>query len=133
MKTANGKNFGTIFLALGPLILLGVVIGLFLSGGPTKIFQTNLPAVEQLHVLRHTLQKDEIKLEVINSGPDPVTIAQVMVRGAFWYHEITPKRNLNPLEKAEVIIPYPWNVGEPIGILLVTSTGLTFGYEIEVA
>jgi zinc transporter ZupT len=133
MKTANGKNFGTIFLALGPLMLLGLVIGLFLSGGPTKIFQTNLPAVEQLHVLRHTLHKDEIKLEVINSGPDPVTIAQVMVRGAFWYHEITPKRNLNPLEKAEVVIPYPWNVGEPIGILLLTSTGLTFDYEIEVA
>jgi zinc transporter ZupT len=133
MQTANGKNLRTIFFALGPLVLLGLVIGLFLSGGPTRIFQTNLPAVEQLHVLRHTLQKDEIHLEVINSGPDPVTIAQVMVRGAFWYHEITPKRDLNPLEKADVVIPYPWNVGEPIEILLVTSTGLTFGYEIEVA
>jgi len=133
MKTANGENLRTIVLALGPLVLLGVVIGLFLSGGPTKIFQTDLPPVEQLHVLRHTLQKDEIKLEVINSGPDPVTIAQVMVRGAFWYHEITPKRNLNPLEKADVVIPYPWNVGEPIEILLVTSTGLTFDYGIEVA
>ena len=133
MKTANGNNFGTILLALGPLVLLGLVIGLFLSGGPTKIFQTNLPAVEDLHVLRHTLQEDEITLEVMNSGPDPITIAQVMVRGAFWYHEVVPKRNLNPLEKAEVIIPYPWNIGEPVDILLLTSTGLAFDYGIEVA
>ena len=86
----KGMDFKTIALALGPLVLLGLVIGLFLSGGPTKIFQTNLPAVEDLHVLRHTLYKDEIKLEVMNSGPDPVTIAQVMVRGAPRYIRTKP-------------------------------------------
>ena len=30
-------------------------------------------------------------------------------------------------------IPYPWNLGEPIEIALLTSTGLTFEYGIEVA
>ncbi len=122
-----------ISLALGPLVLLGLMIGAFLSGGPTKIFQSDLPAVEELHVLRHALAKDEITLEVINAGPDPVTIAQVMVRGAFWYHEISPQRTLDPLKRAQVLIPYPWNVGEPVEILLVTSTGVTFDYGIDVA
>ena len=56
-----------------------------------------------------------------------------MVRGAFWYHEVSPKRELQPLETARISIPFPWNIGEPIAILILSSTGLTFEYEIEVA
>jgi zinc transporter, ZIP family len=69
----------------------------------------------------------------VNSGPDPSTIAQVMVRGAFWYHEVTPERKLGPLDTARVSIPCPWNAGEPVAIQLLTSTGLTFDYEVPVA
>ncbi len=132
-KEKNSSLTTQLFFALIPLILLAGVIYVLLSGGPTKIFQTDIPPIEKLHVLRHTLEKDTILLDCINSGPDAVTIAQVMVRGAFWYHEISPKRTLNPLETARVLIPYPWNPGEPVGIVLLTSTGLTFDYEIEVA
>jgi len=134
MTNEKNKNSVTkLSLALIPLLLLGGVVYILLSGGPTKIFQIDLPPVEKLHVLRHTLEEDTILLDCINAGPDPITIAQVMVRGAFWYHEVYPKRTLNPLETAHVIIPYPWNIGEPIEILFLTSTGLTFDYEIEVA
>ncbi len=129
----NNNPIKTIALALFPLILLAAVIYSFLWGGPTKIFQTDLPAIEEIHVLRHTLKDDLIRLDVVNSGPDPVTIAQVMVRGAFWNHDVTPKRKLNPLQRATVNIPFPWNLGEPIEIILLTSTGLPIGYEIEVA
>ena len=65
--------------------------------------------------------------------PDPTTIAQVIVRGAFWFHEVTPSRVLEPLDTARVTIPFPWNLGEPVEIALLTSTGLTFDYGIEVA
>ena len=123
----------SLLKALIPLLLLGVVVYSFLSGGPTKMFQNENPPVEIIHVLRHTLSDDLIELEVVNSGTDSVYIAQVMVRGAFWNHKVVPGRQLDSLETASVIIPFPWNAGEPIEILLVTSTGLTFDYEIEVA
>jgi len=123
----------SIILAVFPLILLVAIVSSFLSGGPTKIFQTEIPPVEDLHVMRHTLKTDLISLDVMNTGTDPVTIAQVMVRGAFWNHDVTPKRSLDPLESARVNIPFPWNVGEPVEIVLLTSTGVPFDYEIEVA
>jgi len=122
-----------IFQALMPLFLLGGVVALLLTGGPTKFLESDLPPIEEVHILRHSLEEDVITLDVINSGPDPVTIAQVMVRGAFWYHEMLPKRELNPLESAKIIIPFPWNEGEPVAIGLLSSTGLVFDYEIEVA
>jgi len=92
-----------------------------------------LPPVERVDVMRHVLTPDLIRLDVVNSGPDPTTIAQVMVRGAFWFHEIAPARELQPLDKARISIPFPWNEGEPVEIVLLTSNGVTFDYEIEVA
>jgi ZIP family zinc transporter len=129
----KGITAATLLLALVPLILLGGVVYVLLTAGPDRLFNTGLPAVEDLHVSRHVLAEDVIHLDVINSGPDPVTIAQVMVRGAFWYHEVEPERKIEPLHTARVSIPFPWNFGEPVEIGLLTSTGLVFDYEIEVA
>ncbi len=123
----------TITYGLIPLILLGVVIYILFREGPLAIFQNDLPPVEELHVLRHSLADDVIYLDIVNSGPDPCTLAQVMVRGAFWQHGVSPSRTLKPLEKARVTIPFPWNLGEPVEINLLSSTGLSFVYEIEVA
>jgi len=132
-KNYRNQPLKTLIFGLVPLLLLGLVVYSFLSGGPTKIFQSDVPPVEDIHVLRHTLNNDVIILDIVNSGTDPVTIAQVMVRGAFWYHEVTPTRQFNPLKTARVIIPFPWNVGELVDITLLTSSGITFDYEIEIA
>lgn len=124
---------GAWLLALIPLVLLAGVVAFLLRGGATEMFGTDLPEVEDVSVLRHTLQPDVIHLDVINAGPDPTTIAQVMVRGAFWYHEVEPRRTLEPLDRARVTIPFPWNDGEPVEIVMLTRNGVTFDYEIEVA
>lgn len=123
----------TAGMALVPLALLGIMVYILMSSGPSALFRTSLPPHEELHVLRHTLTSDSIVLDVVNAGPDPSTIAQVMVRGAFWQHRVEPSRTLRHLQTARVLIPFPWNQGEPVEITLLTSTGLTFGYEIEVA
>ncbi len=134
MTKQEGKlSMATIVYALVPLLLLGIVIFALFRKGPLAIFQSDLPPVEELHVLRHSLAEDVIYLDIVNSGPDPCTLAQVMVRGAFWQHGVSPKRTLKPLERARVTIPFPWNLGEPVEINLLSSTGLTFVYEIEVA
>jgi zinc transporter ZupT len=127
------RSASQLAAALVPTALLAGVVYLMLTAGPSGLFATTLPPVEQLHVLRHVLTPDAIHLDVVNSGVDPSTIAQVIVRGAFWHHDVTPRRELKPLETARVTIPYPWNAGEPVEIALLTSTGLTFDYEIAVA
>lgn len=129
----RGISAGAAILALIPLVLLVGLVAWLFSDGAEGLFATDLPPIEAIEVLRHVLDEDVIHLDVVNSGPDPTTIAQVMVRGAFWYHEVIPTRELKPLQTARVTIPFPWNEGEPIEVVLLTSTGLTFDYEIEVA
>jgi zinc transporter ZupT len=124
---------GVVILAVIPLALLGGLLAWLFSDGAEGLFATDLPPVEVIEVMRHVLTEDVIHLDVVNSGSDPTTIAQAMVRGAFWYHEVTPARELQPLQTARVTIPFPWNEGEPVEVVLLTSTGLTFGHEIEVA
>ncbi len=132
-ETRSNRWIATVALAAAPLAVLGIVVYAMVSGGPSAIFRTNLPPVEKLHVMRHSLAPDVMRLDVVNAGPDPSTIAQVIVRGAFWTHEVHPSRTLEPLDTARVTIPFPWNDGEPVEIALLTSTGLTFPYTIEVA
>ena len=119
--------------ALLPVGLLVAGLYFLVSIGPQKLFDSSMPPVESLHVMRHHLAADRIRLEVMNAGADDSTIAQVMVRGAFWNHSVEPGRTLKPLSSARVEIPFPWNHGEPIAITLLTASGLTFEHEIEVA
>ena len=70
---------------------------------------------------------------MINGGPDPVTIAQVTVDDAYWLHTIRPDNVLGRLETATIDLAYPWVSGEPLPINLITSTGVTFPAEVEVA
>jgi zinc transporter ZupT len=55
------------------------------------------------------------------------------VDDAYWNHTIEPSSTLERLEQAVVDIPYPWVEGEPLPIVLITSTGVTFVAEVDVA
>lgn len=121
-------------LALLPLlILIGLVI-VFIRANPLAYFSGAFPPLEELSIQRVTFpEKGKIQLEVINAGPDPVHIAQVLVDDAYWQHIITPDNTLERLERATIQLDYPWVDGEPLPIVLITSTGVTFATEVEVA
>ena len=116
-----------------PLILLAVLSVFVIKGGTLSRLARGLPPVEELSVNRVQLTPGHIILDVVNGGPDPVTVAQVMVDEAYWAHTITPERKVDRLGRARIDIPYPWVEGEPHQIKLVTSTGVTFDHEILVA
>lgn len=122
-----------VLLGLGPVALLAVFVALFLRYGPLGIFETAFPPVEKLTIDRVTLRPGEIVLAVTNGGPQPVTVAQVMVDDAYWRHAITPDRTVPRLGRATVTIPYAWVEGEPHRITLLTETGLAIEHEIAVA
>ena len=124
------KNWLWFFL---PLVLLGVLALIVIKGGTLSRLARGLPPVEELSFDRVHMTPGHIIVDVVNGGPDPVTVAQVMVDEAYWSHTITPERLVGRLGRARIDIPYPWVEGEPHQIKLVTSTGVTFDHEILVA
>lgn len=116
-----------------PLVLLAGLALLVAKGGVLTTLQRGYPPVEELSVDRVRLAPGEIVLEIVNGGPDPVTVAQVMVDEAFWTFTIRPGATVDRLGRATIDIPYPWIEGEPHHVKLVTSNGITFDHEIAVA
>jgi zinc transporter ZupT len=134
-KTATTANkLPGWVLGIIPLALLVLMIIAFLTLNPLASFTGAFPPLEALSVQRVTFpEPGQIRLEVINGGPDPVTIAQVLVDDAYWQFEITPGNELGRLEIATIDLMYPWVDGEPLPIVLITATGVTFEAEVDVA
>ena len=122
------------FKGLAPLLLLAGLVALFLRVGPLGVFQQNFPPVEELTIERIRLpQFGVMEVQVVNGGPEPVTVAQVMVDDANWVHSLNGSRTIERLQSRTITIPYPWVEGEPHTVALVSSTGLTFTGEVAVA
>jgi zinc transporter ZupT len=123
-----------LFFALGPLVLLALLVFALLKVGPLGVFRATFPPIEELTIERVTLPKPgEMVVHVVNGGPEAVTVAQVLVDDASWLHYIDGDRTLGRLDRRTIRIPYPWVEGEPHVVRLITSTGLTFDTTIEVA
>jgi len=123
----------TPLVALVPLLLLAGLLATLKAFDPTRTFRAAFPPIEELTVQRVVLRPHEIVVHVVNGGPEPVTLAQVLVDDAFWDHSIAPGRTLPRFGRATVSIPYPWVEGELHRVKLLTSTGLSFEKEIPVA
>jgi zinc transporter, ZIP family len=116
-----------------PLFLLGLLSLLVARGGLLSALRGDLPPIEELTVDRVRLSPGRITLDVVNGGPDPVTVAQLMVDEAYWTFTIDPGPTLGRLGRATIETPYPWVEGEPHHLKLVTSNGVTFDHEIPIA
>jgi zinc transporter ZupT len=133
-QTARSGKVPLWFKGLAPLVLLAVFVAVFLKLGPVGVFQQSFPPVEQLTIERIRLPEHGVmEVAVVNGGPEPVTVAQVMVDDANWVHRVNGSRTIDRLERRTITIPYPWVEGEPHVVALVSSTGLTFTGEVAVA
>ncbi len=120
-------------LALLPLVLLGALLAWIVASRPGETLSRGGPPVEDVAFQRVELLPGGFDVSIVNDGPDPVTIAQVMVDEAYWSFDQEPAGALRHLRRARLHIPYPWVQGEAHEIKLVTSTGMTFDHVIEVA
>jgi zinc transporter ZupT len=120
-------------LALLPLVLVAGLVWLVLAQDPAANLRGELPPIEELAFQRVELDRGGIVATVINDGPDPVTIAQVMVDDAYWTFTQEPTGPLGHLDHVRLSIPYPWVENETHAIRLITSSGITFDHEIAVA
>lgn len=132
-RASARKGWTTWLLALVPLILLGGLLAWIVNSDIDATLRGDAPPIEEIVVQGVVLEPGMIDVSVINDGPDPVIIAQVLVDEAYWRFDQHPEGALDHLDRATITIPYPWVEGEAHEITLLTATGATFGHEIEVA
>src|SRR5688500_6790903 len=72
-------------MGLLPLVLLGILVAVFLRFGPIGVFRAAFPPVEQLTIERVTFPTESsLRMHLVNGGPEPVTVAQVLIDEAYW-------------------------------------------------
>lgn len=129
----SGLSGAAWLLALVPLILLGLLLTYLVvtGGGLTELAG---PPVEQVSIQRITLPEPGIiQVEVVNDGPQTVTIPQVLVDDAYFYFTADPSTTIPRLGRATYTINYPWVEDETHAVVLITSIGTTFAAEIGAA
>ena len=68
-----------------------------------------------------------------NTGPDPVSVAQVAVADAFVTFDEESAGEIGRLESKTITLDYPWQEGSPYSISILTSTGATIDHTIDAA
>ena len=117
-----------------PLLLLAALLAIFARIGPIGVFRAAFPPIEELTFERVAFPEPGlIHVSLVNGGPEPVTVSQVIVDDAYWEHTVTPDRLVDRLDDVSIEIPYPWVDGDPLVITVVSSTGVTFTQEVAVA
>ncbi len=132
---ASGSATRTVpwLYAIVPIGLLLLTLAAIVVTG-AGLRDNGAPPIETLAVQRIWLPaQDEIKLSVINDGPDPITIAQVIVDDAYWPFTMDGDSTLGRRESATLTIPYPWIEGETHAVTMLSSTGVAFPADIPVA
>ena len=135
MRPSQTSSTVSVWLiAMLPLVLLAGLVGFIVWSGPAEAIRgDDYPPVEELTFQRVRLGDEGIIATVLNDGPDAVTIAQVQVDDAYWAFSADPGTELGHLGRAVLTIPYPWVQGDTHVVRIVTSSGVTFDYEVAVA
>ncbi|MGH7664401.1 MAG: ZIP family metal transporter [Gemmatimonadaceae bacterium] len=121
-------------LGVVPLVLLALLVFAFLRVGPAGVLRRGFPPVEELTIERVSFPREgALRIDVVNGGPEAVTVAQLLIDDASWVHTIDGDRTIGRLESRTITAPYPWVEGEPLAITLMTSTGVTFTHDVAVA
>lgn len=124
------RALGWSFLSLS---LIGGMFFLFLRHGLLGVLRADVPPVERLVIPRVIFTPEHIELRVFNDGPEPVTVAQVVVNKALWRFTMIPKTTLLPLHSGRVDLFYPWTEGYPLSFKLISRSGIVAEKEVGVA
>jgi zinc transporter ZupT len=129
------RSFATakiIAIALVPLVVLaGMVAFIFGPGHQFLGVGTPLP---EISIERIEFQEGgKIIAFIRNTGPIDVTVAQADVNDRIQQAAIEPGKDLSRFAEAKVIIPFPWNEGEPYEVGVTSSDGTRFSKAVEAA
>lgn len=133
--TLGGFGLGAAALAALPLLLLAAMVYVFAAWGSALVGPAPVPpdALGKLDIERVIFRPGEIGVQVVNSGPGELTVAQVLVNEAIWSFAISPDATIPRLGRATISIPFPWLEGEPHSVRLITANGLVFKKDVAIA
>src|SRR5918996_2196843 len=121
-----------VAVALVPLVVLTAMIA-FIFGPGQQFLGAGTPLPE-ISIERIEFQEGgKIIAFIRNTGPIDVTIAQADVNYRILPAAIEPSKELPRLVEAKVIIPFPWNEGEPYEIGVTSSDGTRFSKGVNAA
>jgi zinc transporter, ZIP family len=121
-----------VAIALVPLAVLAAMIA-FIFGPGQQFLGTGTPLPE-ISIERIEFQEGgRIIAYIRNTGPIDVTVAQADVNDRILQAAIEPSKELPRLVEAKVIIPFPWNEGEPYEIGVTSSDGTRFSKGVNAA
>jgi ZIP family zinc transporter len=136
LNTNQAKGPSRLSLALSallPLALLAAMVVWLLASGTNLLGTPEIP-VDELSSSRIEFLPNEIQVKVRNTGPDELTITNVLVNGEMKHHyEISPSPTLGRLESATIKIPHMWEEGKPYVIGTYTANAFLFDFEVPAA
>ncbi len=122
----------TIGLLIMPLLLLVAMIMIFLNTNAGLDFEVPAP-IEDLNVERVILTRNRIEVVLRNTGPDPITIAQIAINDGIRLFTMDPGNTIPRLSTATLETDYGWVEGEAYGIRLFTTNAIAFDVDIPIA
>jgi ZIP family zinc transporter len=121
-----------VAIALVPIAVLAAMIA-FIFGPGQQFLGAGTPLPE-ISIERIEFQEGgRIIAFIRNTGPIDVTVAQADVNDRILPAAIEPGKELARLAEAKVIIPFPWNEGEPYEIGVTSSDGTRFSKSVDAA
>ena len=121
--------------ALGPILLLALVVGLFVTTGSALVdlIGKNPPPADAFDVRRVQFKPGEIRVRVTNPQADDLTIASVTVDDAIVPFTLDGPAELGRLRSSTIVIPYEWVQDDPISVGITSSTGIETIEEVPAA
>src|SRR5919198_2284975 len=121
-----------VALAFVPLAVLVAMIA-FIFGPGQQFLGVGTPLPE-ISIERIEFQEGgKIIAFIRNTGPIDVTVVQADVNDRIQPAAIEPSKELGRLAEAKVVIPFPWNTGEPYEIGITASDGTRFSKSVTAA
>ncbi|WP_313997828.1 ZIP family metal transporter [uncultured Paenibacillus sp.] len=132
-KQKGTGGLGIVLSALVPLALLGIMVFWLLGSGGNLLGTPEIP-FDELSASKIEFQPNEIQVKVRNTGPDDLTITNVLVNGAIMDNvEIDPGSTLGRLDTATITVPYWWEEAKPYVISVYTADAFVFNFEAPAA
>ena len=119
-----------VMVALVPFAVLAAMVA-FIFGPGQEFLGVGTPLPE-ITIERIEFQEGgKIIAFIRNTGPIDVTVAQADVNDRIHQAAIEPSKELPRFAEAKLIIPFPWNEGDPYEIGVTSSDGTRFSKGVD--
>ncbi|MBI4675505.1 MAG: hypothetical protein HY741_28000, partial [Chloroflexi bacterium] len=123
----------TLALFLIPIVLLALVIALFWFSRGAGLQVEPAAPIESVQFHRTVLKPGVIEIQLQNTSPQEITVAQIAVNDGFVPFNATPAATIPRLGVATLTLAYPWVQGSAYAIRIFSSNAVPFDTAIDVA